>query len=142
MRVRAYHLGFIAAQLFVALRILSWSPSNRGGGYDLFLVPGARAAWYMRFYLHYPLLSREFDFVSVSVNVVFYALLGLGLGWLVDWTWRRLTQKQQGPRRCRACGYNLTGNVSGVCPECGCATVASERTVKLFKRRRKRMASR
>lgn len=20
---------------------------------------------------------------------------------------------------CRACGYNLTGNVSGVCPECG-----------------------
>ena len=21
--------------------------------------------------------------------------------------------------RCRKCGYNLTGNVSGVCPECG-----------------------
>lgn len=21
--------------------------------------------------------------------------------------------------RCRRCGYNLTGNVSGVCPECG-----------------------
>lgn len=20
---------------------------------------------------------------------------------------------------CRSCGYNLTGNVSGVCPECG-----------------------
>jgi len=25
---------------------------------------------------------------------------------------------------CRKCGYNLTGNVSGVCPECGCATKA------------------
>jgi hypothetical protein len=23
------------------------------------------------------------------------------------------------PGRCRKCGYNLTGNVSGVCPECG-----------------------
>jgi hypothetical protein len=23
---------------------------------------------------------------------------------------------------CRACGYDLTGNVSGRCPECGCAT--------------------
>ncbi len=24
-------------------------------------------------------------------------------------------------RRCSACGYNLTGNVSGTCPECGAA---------------------
>lgn len=23
------------------------------------------------------------------------------------------------PGHCQACGYNLTGNVSGVCPECG-----------------------
>ncbi|NLE59112.1 MAG: hypothetical protein GX616_12180 [Planctomycetes bacterium] len=23
------------------------------------------------------------------------------------------------PGNCRKCGYNLTGNVSGVCPECG-----------------------
>ena len=23
------------------------------------------------------------------------------------------------PNRCRECGYDLTGNVSGVCPECG-----------------------
>ncbi len=27
--------------------------------------------------------------------------------------WRRL------PHLCPACGYNLTGNTSGVCPECG-----------------------
>ncbi|HNQ21848.1 MAG TPA: hypothetical protein PKK06_02015 [Phycisphaerae bacterium] len=25
------------------------------------------------------------------------------------------------PRHCKGCGYNLTGNVSGVCPECGTA---------------------
>jgi hypothetical protein len=23
------------------------------------------------------------------------------------------------PGHCRECGYNLTGNVSGICPECG-----------------------
>ncbi len=23
------------------------------------------------------------------------------------------------PGHCRKCGYNLTGNVSGICPECG-----------------------
>jgi hypothetical protein len=26
------------------------------------------------------------------------------------------------PGRCRACGYDLTGNVSGVCSECGAPT--------------------
>jgi hypothetical protein len=30
---------------------------------------------------------------------------------------------------CNECGYNLTGNVSGICPECG-AAVSSERIVK------------
>jgi hypothetical protein len=34
--------------------------------------------------------------------------------------WRR---RQRGRMcRCEACGYSLVGNVSGVCPECGCAT--------------------
>jgi len=33
--------------------------------------------------------------------------------------WRRRMQGQ-----CLACGYNLTGNVSGVCPECGTAKPA------------------
>ncbi len=28
------------------------------------------------------------------------------------------------PENCQACNYNLTGNTSGICPECGCATKA------------------
>jgi hypothetical protein len=28
-------------------------------------------------------------------------------------------RRRQPPGHCRVCGYNLTGNVSGVCPECG-----------------------
>ena len=28
------------------------------------------------------------------------------------------------PKRCDRCGYNLTGNVSGTCPECGTAVEA------------------
>ena len=33
--------------------------------------------------------------------------------------WRRRRREQRG--LCVRCGYNLTGNVSGVCPECGAA---------------------
>ena len=31
--------------------------------------------------------------------------------------WRR--DRRYPPGHCQECGYNLTGNVSGVCPECG-----------------------
>ena len=41
------------------------------------------------------------------------------IGFLVTFVraYRRL--RQLGLNICRYCGYNLTGNVSGVCPECG-----------------------
>lgn len=32
--------------------------------------------------------------------------------------WRE-DAKRNAPPSCAACGYNLTGNISGVCPECG-----------------------
>ncbi len=35
--------------------------------------------------------------------------------------WYRDRRAPQG--RCRKCGYDLTGNVSGVCPECGMPSV-------------------
>ncbi len=41
-------------------------------------------------------------------------LLVTGLG-LSAWPARR----RRGPGQCRRCGYDLTGNASGVCPECG-----------------------
>jgi hypothetical protein len=41
--------------------------------------------------------------------------------------WGRHRSKLPIPGRCRGCGYNLTGNVSGVCPECGLATDAPDK---------------
>jgi hypothetical protein len=43
------------------------------------------------------------------------------LGWFVRGPLRRARRLRM--RRCEACGYDLTGNVSGVCSECGMATV-------------------
>ena len=36
-------------------------------------------------------------------------------------TWL-LHRHDRPPGHCRSCGYNLTGNVSGRCPECGKGT--------------------
>jgi hypothetical protein len=35
------------------------------------------------------------------------------------WTYRRLIRNRLRPNHCKSCGYNLAGNASGVCPECG-----------------------
>lgn len=50
----------------------------------------------------------------------FTVLLGvLSIPW-----WRRLRRRRRGC--CLACGYDLTGNVSGACPECGAAVAARD----------------
>jgi predicted RNA-binding Zn-ribbon protein involved in translation (DUF1610 family) len=38
--------------------------------------------------------------------------------WPLIW-WRFVRLRYERPDVCRACSYDLTGNVSGVCPECG-----------------------
>jgi predicted amidophosphoribosyltransferase len=41
------------------------------------------------------------------------------LAWTA-WRWRR--DRRPPPGCCQRCGYNLTGNVTGRCPECGTPT--------------------
>jgi hypothetical protein len=43
-------------------------------------------------------------------------LVGFGAPTILSW-W--LDRRVAVPGCCRCCGYDLTGNVSGVCPECG-----------------------
>ena len=56
--------------------------------------------------------------VTVRSYPTWMALL---LAWMpVFFAWRRL--RRPVPGHCRKCGYDLTGNVSGVCSECGTET--------------------
>lgn len=48
---------------------------------------------------------------------LFLILLGVHL-------WRKAKEYPAG--FCQACGYNLTGNVSGICPECGAKALQQE----------------
>ena len=43
--------------------------------------------------------------------------------WIVNW-WRKKTKLRLRPGFCRKCRYDLTGNTSGFCPECGAACKA------------------
>ena len=52
----------------------------------------------------------------VGVPLIDLALLAATLGFI---SWRHESRKL--PGFCRVCKYNLTGNVSGTCPECGTA---------------------
>lgn len=57
---------------------------------------------------------------------VFLAVMLATVPWSA-WLRFRLTRqvlRLELPGRCRGCGYDLTGNVSGTCPECGAASTA------------------
>ena len=53
--------------------------------------------------------------LQIGLSVARYATPLLIFGLLTRWC----VPVRIPPGYCRKCGYNLTGNVSGVCPECG-----------------------
>ncbi len=71
--------------------------------------------WIVR---HYKSTSWNTTAVSLWLPLLFVAIPAAVL-------WHR--DRRPPPGHCKSCGYDLTGNVSGVCPECGqpCATDSS-----------------
>jgi hypothetical protein len=73
-----------------------------------FCMPDSCAVWGARAYI----LPLWMPFlVAASVTLVFFR-----------WDRRRVS-----PESCRSCGYNLTANSSGICPECGATVPAEQR---------------
>jgi len=75
--------------------------------------------------------------VAFAAFLAFLAILGdvmsvvlivavMAVAWLSAWyfleRWFARDRMRRAKGLCRNCGYDLTGNVSGVCPECGEAT--------------------
>ena len=58
--------------------------------------------------------DRAFWMITSALTIVLIATPGLIVAVLIA-----ATGREPQPNRCRVCGYDLTGNVSGKCPECG-----------------------
>lgn len=84
---------------FLALDWSYWSRLSRVSFRDLPVLPTAKV-----FYTHTTCVVPLWPYV-VPILVLSYLL-------------RRFDCKKARDA-CHACGYNLTGNVSGICPECG-----------------------
>jgi len=54
----------------------------------------------------------------------------IGMRRFEEWLRRRANARRVRQGVCLACGYNLTGNISGVCPECGTAIPGRRCTTK------------
>lgn len=80
---------------------------------------------------HNPARSRQ-QFLLVTVTgfpfwpVAVLAMLYPGIAFIRG-PFRRYRRRKR--NQCQSCGYNLTGNTSGVCPECGQPAPASAEAV-------------
>jgi hypothetical protein len=106
------------------------------------LAAAVAALFHWRARRHYLLASLA---ASLTAACVWMAVLSISNGlsniWpiaLVSWTMLSLPvallvglpfllrRKRRVPGTCLRCGYSLTGNVSGVCPECGSVVPSAE----------------
>ena len=106
-------LGFIVG-LMISM-IANWL-----GSIGLFLCsfPGSIIMYFLQeIFTHRPPWCIPYTLFTVMViNTAFYTGLGTLIGYLVSLHKKKFLEDSL---HCKNCGYNLTGNESGVCPECG-----------------------
>ena len=73
---------------------------------------GVDAPWVMRIFC--------VELASLAILLLSGVVVFMGtLRWFRGFAWSAEIERKRRHGRCEACGYDLTGNVSGVCPECG-----------------------
>lgn len=68
---------------------------------------------------HFGVRYNVYTYDGSDLSVPTWYLLLPAAGWLALTLIARHRDRRRAASACRSCGYDLTGNVSGVCPECG-----------------------
>ena len=105
-----FMVSYVVLATFVARAYVLLDQSRMGMLY-LLMTPGC-----------FPALPFLVIGMAVRCAHVFYRF---GIPFGLFGTARETAERFLEDRCCRQCGYDLTGNVSGRCPECGTATVTT-----------------
>jgi|GEM_PF-3343719 len=112
---RAILCGVLFA-LLIQFFIWLWMESARPSSTPFFILMAAttHCGWGLHSLFGWP---KDPDTLGhLFVNIVYWSALFSLISWL-RFKWRRRGAADE--PLCDACGYNLTGNTSGICSECG-----------------------
>jgi len=117
---------------FAVVKIGGWlelGGNHSGGCLTLYWPPYPRPRWVAFYYWPRDLEVWPICYVAeenlmetagtLTVMIPLWIPFAIGVIPTVCLWWR---DRRYPPGHCQTCGYNLTGNVSGRCPECGEAT--------------------
>lgn len=108
----------VAFALLIHFGIKLWMENGRPSSTPFFILMAAttHCGWGLHSLFGWP--DKPDTLGNLFVNAVYWSALFSLVSWL-RFKWRRRGAADE--PLCDACGYNLTGNTSGVCPECGAA---------------------
>jgi len=112
-RFRGTYVGLTWGSIEVVhghVAIRPYQPAYRMGLHVWNLL--GRESLPLRLFPHYVYQDGAHIVIPIS-----FVLMAVGLATLLMWRPWIVARRREG--RCDACGYDLTGNVSGICPECG-----------------------
>lgn len=122
MRRRLFTFASLLSLLLCAATVVLWVRSYREyadiSGFGGFLVISKDGV--LSVFRTIPEGVTQHDFYYWKWALMFMVTPAL---WLVVWTARRRLLR---PGYCPICSYNLTGDTSGICPECGTACTTCE----------------
>jgi len=105
---------------------VNWA-MDEGATSSITIVPASRHSCWQR-PGKYALYDRSLWFPDMSVIAIPGWPMLAGLGFMILFFWGLRVLRSAPAGHCEACGYDLTGNESGVCSECGAEIAKSSST--------------
>ncbi len=119
---RAILCGVLFA-LMIQFGIRLWMENGRPSSTPFFMLMSATTHCGWGLYTLFGWPSQPDTWGHLFVNAVYWSVMFSLITWLrFKWCMRGAANEPL----CDGCGYNLTGNTSGVCPECGTAIKLEE----------------